>query len=266
MDGLIVITTLKFCTKILMRNGTMLLTNCLKKDSKVLINHMILCRLCIIVVTLSYQTRLKPLGRNLLLSTRELMFSKSFLFCILLNVFEIRFKASSISKPSSIDIFEIKSRYSKYCTKTGSICLELTYRFKVLTPSLKPIETSTCNDNADQNLYFLSRRKCDGFNDCLNGADEAYDNCAKSGNFIVFESSPSQPFWLNTLESKIIWWAKFSQCLSVGRYQFKNQFRAFKLFLFPINTRLLLTSRNDSKVTGEWRFCVYGFFLLSKSR
>ena len=33
--------------------------------------------------------------------------------------------------------------------------------------------------------------------------------------------------------------------------QFKNKFRAFRLFLFLISTRLLFTSRNDSRVTLE---------------
>ena len=55
---------------------------------------------------------------------------------------------------------------------------------------IKPTETLTCGDNENKNLYFFSKRKCDDFVDCLNGADESYDMCGgQTGNFFYFETS-----------------------------------------------------------------------------
>ena len=52
----------------------------------------------------------------------------------------------------------------------------LTFNCFNLTFVTKPTGKVSCNDRNSE-LYYLPWAKCDGFTDCVDGADEYYDVC-----------------------------------------------------------------------------------------
>merc|ERR1711935_149875 len=69
---------------------------------------------------------------------------------------------------SSIDIVQMASRYNNYCTV--------------------PTDQISCSDDENDG-YYLSWKGCNGYNDCLNGADEGFDTCQDMGCGQVIEAS-----------------------------------------------------------------------------
>ena len=102
-------------------------------------------------------------------------------------------------KVSKFLILRFRLANSVDINSVGLSCINESIRL-ILTFVLKPKEIITCGDDENKDLYFLSKRKCDGFVDCLNGADEAYDICGETGKIIsiftqwVFNSENSSEY------------------------------------------------------------------------
>ena len=115
MEDLIVICILTFCTKIFFQKSTTILIKCPKLISKVTVSPMTSNQSCIIAEEPSCRTKPRPPGSERPSFTKEPMIRKFFfiqhLFIALKN------RVMENHKTSSIDIFEIKTRYSEYCTK-----------------------------------------------------------------------------------------------------------------------------------------------------
>ena len=80
---------------------------------------------------------------------------------------------------SSIKVdFRKKSNFLDSLSRFDASVLRLTHPYLNILP--KPTEKISCNDpNFD--LYYLPFKKCDGYWDCVNGADELYDECGTTG-------------------------------------------------------------------------------------